>query len=151
MKKILFSILMLTSLSVVYGQKITNDNVPEAVKDAFKVKFIGVENETWEMDYDNYQADFKMNKVELEAKFDKDGKWLESATPVNHSNLPPAVKVCLQKNFDVYKESSIIKLEVPESTKYVFVIEFNGLEYDVVIGDKGDLIKKAEIKEYKKN
>lgn len=152
MKKVTATIFAIACLSTFsFAQKITDENVPTAVSDAFKVKFTAAEKVSWEMDYDNYEATFKMNKTEITSTFDKDGKWLTTETPVNHNNLSPAVKGCLQKQFDVYKESSILKLENAEGTKYVFVIEYNGLEYDVIINDKGELIKKAEIKEYKKN
>ena len=152
MKKIIFTIALATLAGFSsWAQKITDDNVPAVVADAFKVKFTAADKVSWEMDYDNFEATFKMNKIELTSTFDKDGKWIQTETPVNHSNLPPAVKVCLQKQFDVYKESSISKLENADGTKYIFVIEYNGLEYNVIISDKGDLVKKEEIKEYKKN
>jgi hypothetical protein len=132
------------------AQKITNENVPASVSDAFKVKFTTAEKVEWEMDYDNYEADFKMNKVDVTAKFDKDGKWMETETPVNHSNLPPNVKGCLSKQFDIYKENEIEKVEKPDGINYEFKITYNGLEYEVVIADKGELVSKEQVREYKK-
>lgn len=149
-KKFLLSFLTFTFCSITYAQKITNENVPAAVSDAFKVKFTAAEKVEWEMDYDNYEAAFKMNKTDITSKFDKDGKWMETETPVNHSNLPPSVKVCLSKQFDVYKENEIEKVEKPEGTNYEFKINSNGLEYELVISEKGELVSKEQVREYKK-
>lgn len=152
MKKICFLFVLGVSLSAPgFAQKIADENVPAPVSDAFKVKFTMAEKASWEMDYDKYEASFKMNKVEVSAKFDKEGKWLETETPVNHSNLPPAVKACLSKQFDVYKENYIEKLETAEGITYEFEITYNELEYEVSITDKGELVKKVQVREYKKD
>jgi hypothetical protein len=151
MKKRFFLLIpALTFSTFIFSQSITDENVPAAVADAFKVKFTTAEKVGWEMDYDNYEAAFKMNKVDVTAKFDKDGKWLETETPVNHTNLPPSVKNCLTKQFDVYKENEIEKVEKPDGTNYEFKISHNGLDYEVVIAEKGDLVSKEQVREYKK-
>ena len=133
------------------AQKITDENVPGAVADAFKVKYTTADNASWEMDYDKYEATFKMNKVEVSGLFDKDGKWLKTETPVNHSNLPPSVKACLAKQFGVYKENQIVKVETPEGISYEIEITYNELEYEVVVAESGDLVKKEQVREYKKD
>jgi len=149
-KKIILSFMSIAFCTAMSAQKITNENVPSAVTDAFKVKFTTAEKVEWEADYDNYEASFKMNKIDVTAKFDKDGKWLVTETPVNHSNLPPNVKGCLSKEFDIYKENEIEKVEKPDGTNYEFKITYNGLEYEVVIADKGELVSKEQVKEYRK-
>jgi hypothetical protein len=149
-KKYYLGILAFSIFTATYAQKITNENVPAAVSDAFKVKFTAAEKVEWEMDYDNYEAAFKMNKIDVTSKFDKDGKWLETETPVNHSNLPPSVKGCLSKQFDGYKENEIEKVETPAGTNYEFKITYTGLEYELVISDNGELVSKEQVREYKK-
>ena len=152
MKKTGFLFLLGASLNVQgFAQKITPENVPVVVSDAFKVKFTTAEKASWEMDYDKYEASFKMNKVVVSAKFDKDGQWLQTETPVNHFNLPPAVKACLSKQFDVYKENYIEKLETSEGISYEFEITYNEMEYEVSITEKGELVKKMQVREYKKD
>jgi len=152
MKKIGFLFLLGMSFNgSSFAQKITDENVPPAVTDAFKIKFATAEKASWEMDYDKYESSFKMDKTDVSAKFDKDGKWLETETPVNHSNLPPAVKACLSKQFNVYKENEIEKVETPEGTNYEIEITYNELEYEVVITEKGELVKKEQVREYKKD
>lgn len=150
-KKIYILLPAFTMCFQMFAQKITEENVPVMVSDAFKVKFTTAEKVQWEMDYDKYEAYFKMNKIDVSAKFDKDGKWLETETPVNHSNLPPNVKNCLTKQFDIFKENEIEKVEKPEGTIYDFKITSNGLEYEVVVDEKGELISKNQVREYKKD
>jgi hypothetical protein len=151
MKKNFFLFIIMFPLgSFVFAQKIEGNNLPAIVSDSFKTKFATAEKIEWEMDYENYEATFKINKIDITAKFDKDGKWMETETPVNHSNLPAGVKVCLSHQFDIYKENEIEKVEKPDGVNYEFKITCNGLEYEVVIAEKGELISKDQVREYRK-
>ncbi len=80
MKKILFFLASVVCYSSINAQKISSENVPAAVVAAFKTKFSIAEKATWEIDYDNYEADFTVGKSYFSATFDKDGKWLGTET-----------------------------------------------------------------------
>ena len=143
--------LMMTGGS--FAQKVAPENVPDAVKIAFRAKFAQAEKTTWEMDYENFEADFKINKVDISAKFDANGNWLETETPLTLSNLPPAVKAALSKQFDPIKdplkEDGISKIETPAGTNYEIDGQNNALSYVLIISEKGDLVKKEEVKDEK--
>ncbi|MGZ4034366.1 MAG: hypothetical protein ACXVP4_05840, partial [Bacteroidia bacterium] len=79
MKKIILSFsLAVLFFNTSFSQKISKDNIPASVSDAFKAKFSIAEKTEWEMDYDNYQADFTVGNADFSATFDKDGKWLKT-------------------------------------------------------------------------
>ena len=154
MKRTLF--LAIGALFLVNGsfaQKVATSDLPPAVATAFSTKFAKAEKVVWEMDYEDFEADFKLNKIEISAKFDKDGNWLETETPMTLSNLPAAVKTALAKQFDPIKdplkEDGISKVETPNGTTYEIDGQNNAISYILIISEKGDLIKKEEVKEEK--
>ena len=47
----------------------------------------------WKLKNDHsYEAEFRLNGVEVAAKFDANGKWLETETTIARTKLPPDVR-----------------------------------------------------------
>lgn len=152
MKKTLVSIVSLLLLSsAITAQNIENSSVPDQIVATFNTAFLNPADVKWEMDYDNYKAKFEKSKVETIVTYNKDGKWLMTETPVTHKSLPAAVKSCLTKQFDIYKENDIEKVSTPEGVSYEIDLEYNQMNYEVVISENGELIKKDQVREYKKD
>ena len=82
-----------------FSQNISKENLPVSVSDAFKAKFSIAEKTGWEMDYDNYQANFVVGNADFSATFDKDGKWLKTESFIKPSALPKNIKNFIAKNF----------------------------------------------------
>jgi hypothetical protein len=152
MNKILITLLSVIALgSTVSAQKIESTNVPAGIIKTFNNAYLNAENPQWEMDYDNYVVKFKKNKVETSATYNKDGKWVKSETPVTRSSMPSAVKETLSKEFGSYKENDIERVDKPDGVVYQIDLENNQINYEVIISDKGELISKDQVKEYKKD
>ncbi len=142
-KLILFGLLL--SAPVVFAQKVNSDNLPEPVKTAFKAKFAGVKKAKWEMDYENYEADFKYNKNEMSAKFDKTGKWLETEYMVLPSSLPQAVKDYMNSNFAGYEIKEAEKVETADKgILYELDIKKGEAKYEISISETGKLISRTD-------
>ena len=63
------------------AEPLASDKVPAIVKESFKSKFPEVSKVEWKLKGDqNYEAEFKLKDVEVAAKFDAKGKWLETAS-----------------------------------------------------------------------
>lgn len=153
MKKIFILFTAVLFTCNVLAQKISSDNVPVAVVTAFKAKFSIAEKTTWEMDYDNYQADFIVGKSEFSAKFDKEGKWLETATYLKISELPKAIKDALSKKYgelSAFKVESPIKVESEKSTVYAMDIIKGESAYELVYDEAGELLE-DDVKATKKD
>jgi hypothetical protein len=140
---ILFTLLITTNIS---AQKISADNVPAAVTDAFKAKFSNAMKTSWEIDYDNYQAGFEAGKASFSASFDKDGKWLKTESYIKSADLPKVVKDFLTKNFNGYKVDAPEKVETPGksssvSVDYEMELTKDDLTYQVSVSDKGIMLK----------
>ena len=155
MKKLLFIFsAALISLNM-NAQKITADNVPSSVTTAFKAKFSIAEKTTWELEYDNYQADFSVGKVDFSALFDKDGKWLETVTYIKPSDLPKAVKETLGKKYgevlSAYKLDDVEKVETEKTTKYTMDVIKGEETFELEIDSEGRISKDAVKSETKKD
>jgi hypothetical protein len=152
MKKILVLAMSVFLFSnVVFAQVIDKSAVPTDLLNVFNTAYMSPDAVKWEMDYDNYVARFEKNKTETIVTYNKDGKWVMTETPVTHKSLPAAVKSCLTKQFDIYKENDVEKVDKPDGVTYEIDIEYNQMNYEVVIAENGELVKKEQVKEYKKD
>lgn len=144
MKKITFVLFVTFSINS-FAQKLSQENVPEVVKTNFKTKFPAAEKAKWEMDYENFEVEFKLNKNEVSAAFDKDGNWLETETPIKPSTIPTEVKDFLSKNFSGFEIKEAEKKETAnKGILYELEIKKGELEYDIVVSEKGQLISRTD-------
>lgn len=94
------------------GQPLPADKVPAEVRDAFRAKFPGADKVEWKLKSDkNYEAEFKLKAVEVAAKFDDKGKWLETETAIEQSALPKEVLAAVAKEYKGYKIIETQKVE----------------------------------------
>lgn len=142
-KLIIFSLLL--SAPMAFAQKVNPDNLPEPVKTAFKAKFADVKKAKWEMDYENYEAEFKYNKNEMSATFDKTGKWLETEYMVLPSDLPQAVKDYMNSNFAGFEIKEAEKVETADKgILYELDIKKGEAKYEISISETGKLISRTD-------
>ncbi len=98
MKNNIIFLTFLVCTSFVSAQRISEKELPNAVKEAFAKKFPGTKVEHWQKENVNYEAEFDFEKAEMSASFDEKGNCLETETEIKISELPPAVKTYLDKN-----------------------------------------------------
>lgn len=148
MKKLLLFFATTLLISSAFAQKISIDNVPTAVISAFKAKFSIAEKTTWELDYDNYEADFTVGKINFSSKFDKDGKWLETITYLKPSELPKEIKESLSKKYgeilSAYKIDDAKKIEREKETIYTMEITKGENVYDVEFDNEWEMVKEEK-------
>lgn len=148
MKKLLLFFATTISISSAIAQKISTDNVPATVISAFKAKFSIAEKTTWELDYDNYEADFTVGKTDFSSKFDKDGKWLETTTYLKPSELPKEIKEALSKKYgeilSAYKIDDAKKIEKEKETIYTMEITKGENIYDVEFDHEWVMVKEEQ-------
>ena len=92
-KLILLFAISLSAVLVASAQK----TPPAAVSMAFKKQFPDVKKTHWGKEKNGeWEAEFDVNKVETTANFSADGKWVETETEINFSDLPTAVQTALK-------------------------------------------------------
>ncbi|WP_339608731.1 PepSY-like domain-containing protein [uncultured Roseivirga sp.] len=122
---------------------------PKAVQDAFKAKFTNAKSVEWEMEEEGeYEANFKMNKVEMSANFKSDGTWLETETEIKEKNLPEAVIATLKAKYDGYKVEETTKIEKPNGVvQYEAEIEKGEETLEVIFNANGTVISSKVVNE----
>ncbi|MBK7183171.1 MAG: PepSY-like domain-containing protein [Bacteroidetes bacterium] len=97
------------------------------------------------MDYENFEAEFKMNKNEYSAKFDKEGKWLETETSIKPSDISKAAKDYLNTNFSGFEVTEAEKVETADKgIMYELDIKKAEAKYEISISETGTLISRTD-------
>lgn len=124
--------------------------VPEVVKSAFKSAYPAVTKVKWDMEKTGeYEAEFKINKVEVSVVYDEKGNLLETETEIKFSDLPQAVKDAIAKDFAGYKIEEIEKVEKKGVISYEMEVEKGKMEYELTYDLNGKLLNKEEKKKGK--
>ncbi len=153
MKKLILLLIAVIAMSSIKAQKISADNVPQPVLDAFKTKFSIAEKTAWEIDYDNYEANFVVGKTDFSGIFDKEGKWLATITYLKPSELPKNIRESLSKKYgelSAYKIEDAIKMEKEKETTYEMEIIRGENTYEVEFDNEGEMMKEDKKSETKK-
>jgi hypothetical protein len=85
--------------------------VPTSVNESSHSKFKGVRKVEWKRKSDqNYEEEFKLKGVEVAAKFDQKGKWLETETTIE-SELTKDIRTTISTDHKDYKIIETQKVE----------------------------------------
>jgi hypothetical protein len=124
MKKVPIIILTAVFCFQACAQKLTEDKVPQSVKDGFKKTHPNVKA-SWEREDADYEANFTSGGKAMSCVINKEGTILETETVLSLSDLPANAKAYLEKNYKGKKVKEVAK------------VEKNGvIEYEVVINSK---------------
>jgi Putative beta-lactamase-inhibitor-like, PepSY-like len=129
MDRILGLVILLVSIPSIALAQVTAENVPPVVRQACEAKFFGVRKVEWKIKSDhNYEAEFKLNSVEVAAKFDANGKWLETETTIARAKLPADVRATISKKFDGYKIIETQTVERFDHTMLLYEVHLEGVK-----------------------
>lgn len=138
--------------SVMFSFCSAGEKVPQKVKDAFAKKFPTAQSVKWDKESANeWEAEFKMNKMEYSANYTDDGIWKETEHEVAEKDVPAAVKKALADTYPGAKMEEIDMSETSSGTVYEFGIKKDGKEMEVVIDHMGKVMKHEMKKEENDN
>jgi len=144
MKKIILGLGLVFMATTAFAcSDMGKDKVPKVVKDAFSKKFPTAKKVHWDKESDKeWEAEFKMNKMEYSANFLADGTWKETEHEIDKNDIPQTVMNTLSNSFLGYdiEESEIS--ETKDGTVYEFEIEKGEREMEVAIDSNGKIVKK---------
>jgi hypothetical protein len=129
-----------------YGQSLPADKVPAKVREAFRAKFPGVNKVEWNLKEDkNYEAEFTQKGADVAAKFNDDGKWLETETAIKQSDLTKEALATISKEFKGYKMIETQKVEFPGDKPMLFEVHLENAEevLKVQLKGNGDIVSKS--------
>ena len=113
-KYIVFILIALGSLSMVFG-----GTVSEVVKQAFEKKFSNAKKVNWDNEKEGkFEVSFELNKINMSAKFSKDGEWIETASEISITLLPDISIIDIDRKYSGCKIMSAYIIE--HSTKGMY-------------------------------
>ena len=123
--------------------------IPTAAKTGFAAKFPAAQKVKWSIEKPGeFEAEFKLNKVETSAVFDAKGNLIETETRIKESELPQAVKATIAKDFAGY---IIDEIEKATNAKGAATYEMEAIkgkdELEISIDASGKLLAKNPLKE----
>jgi hypothetical protein len=115
--------------AAVFAQQVSPHKVPASVNEAFHSKFRGVRKVEWKRKSDqNYEAEFKLKGVEIAAKFDQKGKWLETETTIGQSELTKDIRATISTDYKAYKIIETQKVERAGDKRILFEVHLENAE-----------------------
>jgi Putative beta-lactamase-inhibitor-like, PepSY-like len=113
----------------VFAQQLSTHKVPASVKESFHSKFEGASKVEWKRKSDqNYEAEFKLKGVEVAAKFDQKGKWLETETTIEQSELTKDIRATISTDYKDYKIIETQKVERADDKQILFEVHLENAE-----------------------
>ena len=130
MKTMLGFLIISTALAAgVSAQQLSPRQVPASVKESFHSKFKGVRQVEWKLKSDqNYEAEFRLKGVEVAVKFDQRGKWLETETAINKSELTTDIRATISTDYKDYKIIETQKVERVNDKPILFEVHLDNAE-----------------------
>ena len=124
MKKVIRFLITFGALALgVFAQQLSADKVPASVRQSYQSKFEGVRKVEWKLKSDrNYEAEFRLHGVDIAAKFDPIGNWLETETTIPRSKLTRQVRAAISKEFKGYVIVETQKIERFDEKRILFEV-----------------------------
>jgi len=105
MKKFILSIAAIAMIS--FGARGQNITPPKEVQEVFLKQFKTVQDVKWEQEVNEWEAEFKIDGIEMSASFDNSGKWLETETELNKNELPAEIHKAINLQFNGWEIEEI--------------------------------------------
>lgn len=130
-----------------------NNQIPQAVKDAFTNLYPQVDNVKWEREYNGlYEGEFTVDGKEMSAEFMPDGTWMGTETEISLSELPAIIKKAVAKEFPGFVIDEAESIIMPDgTTNYGVDIEKGKESVEAVYTSSGavySMVKNFDEKDY---
>ena len=101
--------------------------VPQSIVTDFSNKYPQARVKNWQAEKNQYIVSFVLNKQEVEARYNKDGNWISTATTLWHiSDIPHKIIDSLrQSKFASYHINEAKNIETPSNTMYRLEVDNN--------------------------
>ncbi len=132
----------------VSAQKISETDVPAAVKTKFANLYPNIKVEKWRKEDGNYSAEFDQNKLEMCVSIDPKGNLIHTKAKIEASGLPKGVNDYVEKKYPGKKITEACKMT---NAKGVITYKAEVKEVYLVFDSKGTFIKEVKEKEKEKD
>ena len=143
MKKTLIAGYLFFGLNFTQAQNLKESEVPAVVLDAFKKEHPEIKSSKWEKEGDNYEVEFKLNKIENSIGYNASGNWIEKEVEIKPSELPKNALDYFEKNLPGKKIKEACKITAADG-KITYEAEVEDTEYQ--FHSEGNLLKQEKEK-----
>lgn len=113
---------------------------PAAVSKTFNQKFQKAEKVKWDMEETKeWEAEFMLSGKSTSASFDLAGKWLETETEIEKSELPTVIKSAIEKQYSGAKMGETALIETPDFNGYEIGLKVKGKSVEIHATKDGKL------------
>lgn len=136
--------IIVLSMNAASAQKIKEEEVPKTVITSFQTHFKGAKVDKWDREKNGeFEAEFKMNKVEMSANFSADGKLMETEEEIATSTLPKTATDYVTKNYAGIKIEEAAKItDSTGKVTYEAEVKKGKEEIELLFDGTGTFIKK---------
>jgi hypothetical protein len=139
-KKILLFLAFLLNVLVAPAQSIKQKHLPSIVINSFQLKFPKATDDLWELEKGFYKVEFNLDGTTHEAWLDYMGRVERQKHEIALEQLPPAVKISLQKMFNGYRADNVERFEEGKTVYYKMRLLKPGEKRKVLFDPQGKLL-----------
>lgn len=139
---------MMTILSSIFAlavfaadKDLKDSEVPTAVKNTLSKNYNAAQHIEWEKKGVFYQAEFRMNRRDIEVLLDEKGNIIKIYEEISSDELPQKVQQAIQSKYAGYRISDVDKITKDGSVLYKVELEHGEHDVDVYFNDAGEIIK----------
>ncbi len=145
---IALTVIIMTAITPLFGQKLKPDAVPEDVKQTMDFEYSNVKIVSWELANDVYIANFKEDNSPGKCYINKEGQWLKTVYPVPRAELPSAITDYVNQNYANYSIAVSQLQEMPNVRIHYYVeAKPEGVGYEssiLTFNEVGSLIERHD-------
>jgi len=140
MKRLIFILALMVSVSLVKAQEVSDKKVPSVIRLAFQQKYPNVKSVKWEKEKGNYEAGFKDGKINNSVLINAAGHIIETEVGIPAGELPADAKAYVIKNYPHKNIKEAAKI-TDARNNVSYEAEVDGR--DLIFDDKGKFLKEV--------
>ncbi len=138
MKKLIFLLAAVASVSFANAQKVSDKDVPAVVKSALLKNYPNAKELKWEKENSNYEAGFKVKQTDYSLLLAASGNIVETEVAIAITALPTSVNTYVAKNYPGKKIKEAAKITDAKGV-ITYEAEVNGK--DLIFDNSGKFLK----------
>lgn len=138
MKKLIFLMIGLVTVSITKAQKVSEKEVPAVVKSVLQRNYPDTNDLKWEKEAENYEAEFEVAENGYSVLIDPSGNIIETEVEISIDTLPADAKSYVAKNYPGKEIKETVKITAVKGT-VTYEAEVNGLDF--IFDNSGKFLK----------
>ena len=148
-KLVLVGILCFFTFSII-AENILSTDPPQIIASKFKNLYPNASAIQWEIEKENFEAEFTVAGKEIEALFSPSGELISEDKEIVVEELPGKVMSTYKKNYSAFKITQAYSLKSTESVQYKLIAASSHERIHLWIDDSGSIVSKKTFTAEKK-